>query len=196
MHDYHQGVNSLPLQDRDLLQRLNLYFDTLETRLQHGEGWVIFNASGSRSARITQYLQQRLGDTAIWSHFFVPWRDFSLTSYMVEVELQSIGPETERLPLKLKQEYEIATRVSQQTMIRMVTADLLVVNGLLPRHSHEVRYLNDTIEARYRSRLATIIVTPEQPHQLEREVTRLAEHGVDTWGHLSTRLYETNLIAM
>ena len=196
MHDYHLGVSGLSLQDRDLLQRLNHYFDSLDSRLQLGEGWVIFNAGGSRSTRITQYLQQRLRDAALWSHFFVPWRDFSLTSYMVEVELQSIGPEAEELPLKLKREYEIASRVSQQTMVKMVTADMLVVNGLLPRHTHEVRYLNDTIEARYRSRLATIIITPEQPHQLEHDVTRLAEHGVETWGHLSTRLYETNLIAL
>lgn len=196
MYEFRLGIDDVPLQDRDLLQRLNLYFDSLETRLQHGEGWVIFNAGGSRSARITQFLQQRLTGTAAWSHFFIPWRDFSLTSYMVEVELQSFGPQPQRLPLKQQREYDIAARVSQQTMVRMITADLLVVNGLLPRHTHEVRYLNDTIEARYRSRLATIIITPTQPHQLEQEVVRLAEHGVETWGQLSNRLYETNLIAI
>lgn len=196
MNDFRPGINDMSLQDRDLLQRLNLYFDSLETRLQHGEGWVIFNAAGPRSTRITQYLQHRLNDAAAWSHFFIPWRDFSLTSYMVEVELQSYGPEPESLPIKQKREYDIAARVSQQTMVRMITADLLVVNGLLPRHAHEVRYLNDTIEARYRSRLATIIVTPAQPHQLEQEVVRLAEHGVDTWGRLSHRLYETSLVAI
>lgn len=195
MHEYLSGINQLPLQDRDLLQRLNHYFDTLETRLQNGEGWVIFNATGSRSARITQYLQQRLRDTATWSHFFVPWRDFSLTSYMVEVELQSVGEPPEDLPTKLKHEYEIASRVSQQTIVRMITADLLIVSGLLPRHEHEVRYFADTIDARYRSRLATIIVTPEQPHQLEYDVTRLDESGAATWDRLANRLYETSLIA-
>ncbi len=192
----HLGMNQLPLQDRDLLQRLNLYFDSLEQRLQHGEGWIIFNASGPRSTRITQYLLQRLREASLLSHYFVPWRDFSLTSYMVEVELQSLQSTSGELFGDRKREYEIATRVSQQTMIRMVTADLLIVNGLLPRHGHEVRYLNDTIESRYRSRLATIIVTPEQPHELEQDVTRLADHGVETWGRLAHRLYETNLIAV
>ncbi|HEX2282913.1 MAG TPA: hypothetical protein VHG52_14240, partial [Thermomicrobiales bacterium] len=112
------------------------------------------------------------------------------------VELQSIESRSRSLPQRQKREYDIANRVSQQTMVRMITADLLVVNGLLPRHTHEVRYLTDTIETRYRSRLATIIVTPAQPHQLEQEVVRLSEHGVETWGRLSHRLYETNLIAI
>lgn len=196
MQNHHLDAHSLPLRDRDLLQRLNLYFDSLDTRLQQGEGWVIFNANGSRSARITSYLLHRLRETTLKSHYFVPWRDFSLTSYMVEVELQSLDISPDRLPGNLKREYDIATRVSQQTMIQMVTADLLIVNELLPRHGHEVRYLSDTLESRYRSRLATIIVTPEQPHELAEDVTRLAEHGRDTWGQLSHRLYEMNLIAV
>ena len=195
MHDHHLMANSLPLQDRDLLHRLNLYFDSLDSRLQQGEGWVIFNATGSRSARISQYLIQRIHEASLWSHFIVPWRDFSLTAYMVEVELRGLDTTASEVSLDLKREYEIATRISQQTMIKMVTADLLVVNGLLPRHGHEVRYLNDTIESRYRSRLATIIVTPEQPHELEQDVTRLADNGGDTWQRLANRLYETSLIA-
>lgn len=196
MQHYETGHNHLPLQDRDLLQRLNLYFDSLDVRLQQGEGWVIFNADASRSARIMQYLMERLRGASLWSHVFVPWRDFSLTSYMVEVELHALAPTRTELPPHVKHEYDIATRVSQQAMIKMVTADLLVVNGIQPRHGHEVRYLDDTIESRYRSRLATIIVTPEQPHELEADVTRLAEHGGVTWGRLATRLYETNLIAI
>src|SRR5690606_22198693 len=111
-------------------------------------------------------------------------------------ELQSLGEVPEDLPTKQKREYEIASRVSQQTIVQMVTADLLALSGLTPRHGHEVRYFHDTIEARYRSRLATIILTPEQPHQLEEDVTRLGEGGADTWGRLSDRLYGTNLIAM
>lgn len=196
MFEYRLDIDNVPLQDRDLLQRLNLYFDSLESRLQQGEGWVIFNAAGTRSARITRYLQQRLRESANGSHFFVPWRDFSLTSYMVEVELQAFQLQQDALRGKQKREYEIASRVSQQTMIHMITADLLVVNGLAPRYSHEVHYLNDTIEARYRSRLATIILTPEQPHQLEEDVTRLADQGADIWGQLSDRLFETSLIAL
>lgn len=196
MYDYSFNGSGLALQDRDLLQRLNLYFESLESRLDNGEGWLIFNASGSRSARINQYIQRRLQDVGTATHFVIPWRDFSLTSYMVEVELQSARSEPERLPMARRREYEIANRVSQQTMVRMVTDDLLVVAGLSPKHGHEVRYLTATIEARHRSRLATIILTPDAPHRLEQEVIRHAERGPETWRELSRRLYETSLIAM
>lgn len=186
----------LPLQDRDLLQRLNTYFDTLDTRLLNGEGWVIFNAGNPRSSRIIQYLQRRLGEPRPASHFFVPWRDFSLTSYLVEVELQTRMPERDDLPPARKHELDIANKVSQQTMVRMVTDDLLILPGVTPRHSHEVRYLMATVEARYRSKLATIMLTPNAPHMLEHDVSRLGELGSVTWEELSRRLYETSLIAM
>lgn len=196
MHGFSVNSFRLPLQDRDLLQRLNSYFDSLDARLLHGEGWLIFNAHAPRSTRIVQYLQRRLSEPRASTHFFVPWRDFSLTSYMVEVELQTGVQESADLPLKRKQELEIASKVSHQTMVRMVTDDLLVVPGVSPRHSHEVRYLVATIEARYRGRLATIILTPDTPDQFERNVSRLGEFGTETWSHLSRRLYETSLLAL
>jgi hypothetical protein len=196
MHDSSLNAPGLGLQDRDLLQRLNLYFESLESRLESGEGWLIFNATGGRSARITQYIQRRLRDAYTGTYFVVPWRDFSLTSYMVEVELQSVQSDPVDLPVAQKREYDIATKVSQQTMVRMVTADLLVVPGLSPKHVHEVRYLAATVEARHRSRLATIILTPDAPHHLEQEVIRLAEHGRETWNQMSRQLYETSLIAL
>ena len=196
MHGYSLSGFRLPLQDRDLLQRLNVYFDSLDARLLNGEGWVIFNAHAPRSTRIIQYLQRRLSEPHRATHFFVPWRDFSLTSYMVEVELQSSNTDVAALPPERKRELEIASKVSQQTMVRMVTDDLLIVPGVAPRHGHEVRYLAATIEARYRSRLATIMLTPDPPHQLERNVSQLGEHGTVTWEQLSQRLFETSLIAL
>lgn len=196
MHGNSLNSYRLPLQDRDLLQRLNAYFDALDTRLMNGEGWVIFNAGSPRSARIIQYLQRRLSEPRLSTHFFVPWRDFSLTSYLVEVELQSQLPERDDLPPARKRELEIASKVSQQTMVRMVTDDLLILAGVSPRHGHEVRYLMATAEARYRGKLATIMLTPEAPHKLEYDVSRLGEFGSVTWEELSKRLYETSLIAL
>lgn len=196
MRDISGSGHRLSLQDRDLLQRLNLYFDGLEMRLLSGEGWLIFNTSGRRSARIVQYIQHRLSEPRLTTWFFVPWRDFSLTSYMVEVELQSINTQSPELSVSRQREVEIASKVSQQTMIRMVTDDLLIVPGVSPRHGHEVRYLAATIEARYRSRLATIILTPDAPHEFEASIARLGESGAATWQRISGRLYETSLIAL
>jgi len=196
MRDFVPDAFNLPLQDRDLLQRLNLYFDDIETRVQQGEGWLIFNARPPRSTRIVQYLAHRLAESSLTSHFVVPWRDFSLTSYMVEVELQSSASQRSELTPTRKHELDIATKVSQQTMIRMVTEDLLVVSGVALRHTHEIRYLVATIEARYRSRLATILVTPDTPQQLEDSVITHAENGAVTWQSLSRRLYSSNLLAL
>jgi hypothetical protein len=190
-------IDQVPLQDVDLLQRLNHYFSSLDLRLRQGQGWVIYNARGSRAGRITQYLEHHLRQAEIpFSHFFLPWRDFALTAYLVHVELQNVADEQEQLSEHAKQEYQIATRVSRQTLARMVTADLLILSGLVPQHEHEVVYLTETIERRYRQRLATILMTPEQPHELAQDVARLADEGEQTWSRLASRLYETNLVAV
>lgn len=188
-------IDGVPLQDRDLLQRLGTYFDTVDSRLRRGEGWVIFNASGTRSQRITRYLQLRLTEILPpHSYLFMPWRDLALTAYLTQVELQGVV-ELE-LTGRARQEFDIATRVSRQTMTHSVTADLLILSGLRPQHAHEVQYLVDTIERRYRDRLATIIMTPDQPHELADEISRTAQFGAETWQHIEARLYETNLIAI
>lgn len=197
MFDGAHLIDQVPLQDVDLLQRLTQYFSTLDVRLRHGQGWVIYNAQGPRAGRITRFLQQALHSADIpFSHYFLPWRDFALTSYLVEKELRSSEDDDVSMPERIRQEYQIATRVSRQTLARMVTADLLILNGLAPQHQHEVVYLDETIERRYKGRLATIILTPEQPHELALSVSRLADEGERTWTRLSTRLYETNLIAV
>jgi hypothetical protein len=196
MRDFVPDGFNLSMQDRDLLQRLNQYFDDIDSRLRQGEGWLIYNARPPRSARIVRYMLHRLGESKLSTHFFIPWRDFSLTSYMVEVELQSNTSGSAELSPSRKHELEIATKVSQQTMIRMVTDDLLVIPGVTLRHSHEIQYLVATIEARYRSRLATILVTPDTPQQLEDSVTMHAERGALTWQVLADRLYSSNLVAL
>ena len=190
-------IDQVPLQDVDLLNRLNQYFSSLDLRLRQGQGWLIFNAKGPRAGRITHLLQEQVQHATIpFSHFFLPWRDFALTSYLVQVELQQLGETPEDLPENARAQYQIASSISRQTLARMVTADLLIVNGLVVRHAHEMRYLEDTIDRRYQQRLATILVTPEQPHELAIEMSQVSEAGMEAWQRLSDRLYETSLIAM
>jgi hypothetical protein len=190
-------IDQVPLQDVDLLQRLNQYFSTLDFRLRQGQGWVIYNARGNRAGRITQFMMERLREMDVsFSHFFLPWRDFALTSYLVEVELQARPEREHAMSERERREYQIATRVSRQTLARLVTADLVILSGLVPQHDFELSYLDQTIESRYRSRLATILMTPEQPHELALDVTQIGDEGPQIWERLSTRLYETNLIAV
>jgi hypothetical protein len=190
-------IDDVPLQDVDLLQRLNQYFATLDLRLRHGQGWVIYNVRGKRSARITNFLQQRVGDSGVpFSHYFLPWRDFALTAYLVQVELQSLSEREQGMTEAERREYGIATRVSRQTLARMVTADLLILNGLVPKNEREIQYLDETIERRYKQRLATILLTPEQPHELAADIFGGSERGPEIWDRLSDRLYRTSLIAM
>ena len=190
-------IDQVPLQDVDLLNRLNQYFSSLDLRLRQGQGWLIFNAKGSRAGRITQLLQEQVEHATIpFSHFFLPWRDFALTSYLVQVELQQLGETPEDLPENTRVQYQIASSISRQTLARVVTADLLILNGLVVRHAHEMRYLEDTIDRRYQQRLATILVTPEQPHELAIEMSQVSEAGMEAWQRISNRLYETSLIAM
>lgn len=198
MFDQYSLAGQVPLQDRDLFHRLNEYFDTLDQRLQLGEGWLIFNAAGTRARRIMSFLQQRAPELRpMWSYLFLPWRDFSLTSYLIQVELKSIGePGDENLSAPVKREFDIATRVSRQTMVHSVTADLLIVNGLQPQHAHEVDYFEETMERRYRDRLSTIILTPAQPHELAATVIQHGQSGEETWRRMYNRFYETNLMAI
>lgn len=190
-------IEQVPLQDVDLLQRLNQYFSTLDLRLRQGQGWVIYNARGSRAGRITRFMHDRVNASDIpFSHFFLPWRDFALTSYLLQGELQDESRRTDEMSDRERQEYAIATRVSRQTLARLATSDLLILSGLAPQHAFEVSYLDEMIERRYTSRLATIFITPEQPHELALDVARLGEGGEQAWERMSSKLYETNLIAV
>jgi len=196
MPDGTHFIEQPPLQDVDLLQRLNQYFETLDIRLRQGQGWVIYNAKGKRANRITQFMDAQLQATDIpFSHYFLPWRDFALTSYLVEVEMHHLSQRQDTLSDRSRAEYEMAARVSRQTLARMVTADLLILSGLLPQHGHEVNYLEQTIDRRSDNRLATILLTPEQPHELAHDMTRLGESR-ERWERLATRLYATSLIAL
>lgn len=187
---------SVPLQDADLLTRLSHYFDALDQHVRAGHGWVIFNAGGSRGARIGGFIQSRLVEyRTLLTYYFVPWRDFSLNAYMVSVALQTIAPQEEQLEGKAKAEFDIATRVSRDTMVKLAASDLLVLAGLRPEHRHEVELLEETVSRRYDLGLPTILLTPFLPDDLATTYRQIAPE-TRLWDQLFARLYERNLMAV
>lgn len=189
------GSETVPLQDVDLLTRLSIYFDSIDQHLRAGHGWFIFNAAGARGARISTLLGGRLRELSPWfTYHVVPWREFSLNAYMIEVELQTIA-QNESLEGKAKSEYELASRISRDSMVRMVASDLLVVTGLQPAHYHELRFLDQTLERRYNQRLSTILVSPRLPQDLSTEFRDVAPE-MPFWDRLFSRMYERALIAV
>jgi hypothetical protein len=191
-------IDQAPLQDRDLLQRLSVYFDGFHHRLRQGEGWFIFNAPGTRASRITTFIQYRLADyRPEVSACIIPWRDFAINAYIKEVGLSELSPEVEvqKPDPRVKQEYEIAVQVTREACNEMSYSDVLVLSGLKPSHEHEAVFLDHMLEERYRQKLATIILTPDMPKELEAEFESLdPSRGV--WERLFQRMYETSLVAL
>lgn len=187
---------TVPLQDADLLNRLSHYFDALDQHVRAGHGWVIFNAGGTRGARIGAFIQSRLADyRALFTQHYVPWRDFSLNAYMVSVALQTIAPQEEQLEGKAKAEFDIATRVSRDALVKLAASDLLVLAGLRPEHRHEVVLLDETVARRYDQGLPTILITPFRPDDLASTYREIAPE-TPLWDRLYARLYERNLMAV
>lgn len=190
-------IDEVPLQDRDLLQRLSTYFDAFDARLRQGQGWFIFNATGSRSNRIAGFMQHRLAEyRPMVSYYVMPWRDFALSSYVQEIGLSELAPASHAgKHEKATREYELATKLTRDTSIQMLHTDLLILVGLKPAHRHEALFLDRTIEGRYQRRLATILLTPDMPQVLEAEFESLDPTRI-FWDRLFQRMYETSLVAL
>jgi len=191
-------IDQAPLQDRDLLQRLSVYFDGFQHRLRQGQGWFIFNAPGGRAHRITTFIQYRLADyKPEVSACFIPWRDFAINAYIKEVGLSELSPEIKAPALdpRVKHEYEIAVQVTREAMNEMSSSDILVLSGLKPSHEHEAVFLDQMIEERYRQKLATILLTPDMPKELEAEFESI-DPSRAVWERLFQRMYETSLVAL
>jgi hypothetical protein len=183
-------------QDLDLFGRLNQYFDQLDQNLASGLGWMIFNASGSRARRISNFVLTRFRQTDIPLNCqHVPWRDFALNAYMVEVELQSMQDSGQELAGHAKDEFDIATRVSRDSLVKMVAADVLILSGVKPQHRHELNLLDQTIERRHNLMAVTVMLTPSAPHQLAIDVTRIAPDDT-VWDRMFDRLYRRCLVAV
>jgi hypothetical protein len=183
-------------QDLDLFGRLNQYFEQMDQNLTSGLGWMIFNASGNRARRISRLVLERFATTdlpIITQH--VPWRDFALNAYMVEIELQALQESGEALGGHAKDEFDIATRVSRDSLVKMVAADVLVLTGVAPQHRHELNLLDQTIERRHNLMAVTVLLTPSPPHQLALDVARIAPED-RVWERMFDRLYRRCLVAV
>jgi hypothetical protein len=195
MTDSQTLIDEAPLQDRDLLQRMNLYFDGFDQRLRQGQGWLIFNARGRRSGRIASFIEGRLAEQRPpVATCFMPWRDFALSAYVTEVGLPDLVPAASS-DQQAKRELDLATRVTHDTWTRMESADLLVLAGLKPARRHEAELLDRTIASRHAQRLATILLTPEMPQQLEAEFETVDPSRI-YWDRIFGRMYETSLVAL
>lgn len=188
-------IDQAPLQDRDLLQRMSLYFDAVDHRLRQGEGWFIFNARPGRSGRIASFIQTRLAEhQPRISYVLMPWRDFAISAYVTEVGLPDLAPAVTGNPRR-QHEFDLAARVTAETWASVVGADLLVLVGLKPTARHEAELLDRALERRHVQRLATILLTPDMPHQLEAEFGEL-DPGLGYWDRIFGRMYERSLVAL
>lgn len=188
-------IDLAPIQDRDLLQRLSIYFDAVEQRLRLGEGWMIFNASGRRSRRISGFIQHRLAEQQPpVAYFMLPWRDFAISSYVTEVGLPILAPEVSRSP-RAEAEFNLAAKVTSSIWTRMLSTDLLVLMGCKPEHRHEIELLDRTLASRHGQKLATILMTPDMPQQLEAGLANVDPER-RYWESIFGRMYESGLVAM
>jgi hypothetical protein len=168
-------IDQAPIQDRDLLQRLSIYFDAVEQRLRLGEGWLIFNAGTRRSRRISGFIQHRLAEQRPpVRYFMLPWRDFAIS---------------------VEAEFNLAAKVTSSIWTQMVSTDLLVLIGCKPTQRHEIELLDRTLASRRGQKLATILMTPEMPQQLEADLVSV-DPDRRYWESIFRGMYETGLVAM
>ena len=195
MADSIRLIEQAPLQARDLLQRLSHYFDSVDHRLRQGEGWFIFNAQNGRSRRIASFMQHRLAEhQPPVSYFLVPWRDFALSAYVAGHRRRQLR-QTDVRDEHAKREFELAARVTYGMWTKVLSTDLLIMIGLKPAHRREAELLDRAIGSRHAQRLATILVTPEMPQELEAEFQTIDPTRA-FWDRIFSRMYETSLVAL
>ncbi|MDQ3692961.1 MAG: hypothetical protein M3464_04965 [Chloroflexota bacterium] len=188
-------VDHAPMQDRDLLLRLSMYFDAVDVRLRQGQGWFIFNARGGRSRRISTFIQLRLAEhTPPVSHYLMPWRDFALSAYVTQEALPVLAPDV-AADARIREEFDLAARITSQTWTQMLSTDLLVLVGLKPSNRHEAELLDRTLTSRHDQRLATILLAPDMPQELAAEL-QTADPAAQYWDRIFQRMYDTSLVAL
>ena len=70
----------------------------------------------------------------------------------------------------------------------MLSTELLVVDGCKPAHRHEAELLDRTLANRHSQRLATILMTPDMPSQLEAELETVDPEWTLLGQHLRTHV--------
>lgn len=188
-------VDQAPIQDRDLLLRLSMYFDAVDLRLRQGQGWFIFNARGGRSQRISAFIQLRLAEhTPPVSHYLMPWRDFALSAYVTQEAMPELAPEV-GADARIREEFDLAAKITTQTWTQMSSTNLLVLIGLKPASRHEAALLDRTLASRHDQRLATILLAPDMPDELAAEL-KTVDPEARYWDRIFQRMYDTSLVAL
>lgn len=187
----------VPVQDADLLVRLNGYFDHLEQRLDQGQGWLIFNSSRERGARILRLLLARLeGYRPFVSLLHLPWRDFALHAYVSTVALPRASSliAREEAGSARKREFGIASGVANATTFQLAHADLVILSSLNPTKLHETILLSQTAVERTARRRAVIALTEHDPWSLS-EAFGAADPTGATWHQFYDAMRGSSLIA-
>lgn len=188
------GVN---VQDADLLVRLSTYCDQLGQRLAQGQGWLIFNSSRERGARILRLLLARLHayEPAL-ALYHLPWRDFALHTYISTVTLPQDAAliATEAAGSARRREYDLATGVANATAFQIAHADLLILSALNPATLYEACAISQAAVARVAERRTTIVLTAHDPWTLARAFTSADPSGT-TWQRFYEAMHSANLIA-
>ncbi len=197
------GGRSVPVQDTDLLGRLNAYFDDLEGRLQQGQGWLIFNSSRGRGARILRLMLQRLDPYRPFiSLHHMTWRDFAIHAYVSTIALPrdaalregASAPESGLVLGSREREFAIASNVTNAAAFQLTHADLLILSNIAPAQLHEAIVLSQTAVDRAAHRRAVIALTEHDPWSLA-EAFNAADQTGTTWRHFHDAMHQTSLIA-
>jgi hypothetical protein len=196
MHDRTFG-DGVAIQDVDLLARLNAYFDHLEGRLDQGQGWLIFNSTRERGARILRLLLARLDAYRPFvSLLHLPWRDFALHAYISAVALPrdaSLVADEEEGSAR-KREFAIASGVANATAFQLAHADLVILSNLSPTTLTEAILLSQTAVERTARRRAVIALTEHDPWTLA-DAFNAADPTRTTWQHFYSAMRTSSLIA-
>lgn len=189
--------HSLSVQDGDLLARLNVYFDQLDQRLQQGQGWLIFNSSRDRGARLVRLILQRLDlYRPFVSLYHLPWRDFALHAYVSTIALPRDASLVERdeAGSPRRREFTIASNVASATTSQLINADLVILSNIAPVREHETLALCQTAVERAARRRAVIALTGHDPWSLASAFDAADPTGT-TWRHFYAAMQETSCIA-
>jgi hypothetical protein len=188
-------VDQAPVQDRDLFQRLSLYFDAVDSRVKQGQGWLIFNAKGGRSRRISSFIELRLAEhTPPVSHYLMPWRDFALSAFVTGEALPELAPNV-GLDERIRDQFNLAVEISATTWAEMLSTELLVLVGLKPVNRNEADLLDRTLATRCDEKRPTILLAPDMPQALADEL-QTVDPDAGYWDRIFQRMYETSFVAL
>ncbi|MDQ3411034.1 MAG: hypothetical protein M3509_02840, partial [Chloroflexota bacterium] len=128
------------------------------------------------------------------SHYLMPWRDFALSAFVTQEALPVLAPDV-AADARIREEFDLAARITSQTWTQMLSTDLLVLVGLKPSNRHEAELLDRTLTSRHDQRLATILLAPDMPQELAAEL-QTADPAAQYWDRIFQRMYDTSLVAL